>query len=167
LALSAVTSGSIVYDVGANAGYYTLALIRSCRTVYAVEPFAVDLTAHIAKNELRDRATVIPMAVGEHRGTVRFSDDSPSMRHQDDDGPHQVEVVTLDSLNLPDPQFVKMDIEGAEAAALRGMTTLIARSHPTLLIATHGVQCHTEVVTQLHAHRYSVREVGPSALLAT
>ncbi|MHB8624631.1 MAG: FkbM family methyltransferase [Aggregatilineales bacterium] len=34
--------------------------------------------------------------------------------------------------------FIKMDMEGAESKAIRGMTELLKRFHPTLLIETHG-----------------------------
>ncbi len=41
-------------------------------------------------------------------------------------------------MDLPDPCFVKMDIEGSEAKALRGMRERLRRAHPVLLIAIHG-----------------------------
>lgn len=44
-----------------------------------------------------------------------------------------VPVVTVDSLNLS-PRVVKMDLQGLEMSALRGMTQTLARSHPVLMI---------------------------------
>jgi hypothetical protein len=37
-------------------------------------------------------------------------------------------VVALDDLVLPDPAFVKIDVEWQEAAALRGIQPLLARA---------------------------------------
>lgn len=45
----------------------------------------------------------------------------------------EVELRRLDELRL-DPSFVKIDVEGAELAVLRGLRQTIARNHPVLMI---------------------------------
>jgi FkbM family methyltransferase len=45
-----------------------------------------------------------------------------------------VQRVTIDSLGLADVRFIKMDIEGHEAAALRGAERTIRRDSPLLLL---------------------------------
>ncbi|HEY6895043.1 MAG TPA: FkbM family methyltransferase, partial [Rhodanobacteraceae bacterium] len=42
------------------------------------------------------------------------------------------------ALGLPDPDFVKIDVEGLELEVLRGMTDVIARRRPALYIEIHG-----------------------------
>lgn len=42
----------------------------------------------------------------------------------------QVITVALDSLDLPDPGFVKLDVEGYEVFALRGMRETLKRCKP-------------------------------------
>jgi hypothetical protein len=54
----------------------------------------------------------------------------------------EVSVLALDDLvyaagHAP-PHVVKMDIEGGEVDALRGMARILEQHHPTLLLATHG-----------------------------
>ncbi len=43
-------------------------------------------------------------------------------------------TVRLDDLPLPPVAFIKMDVQGAEAAALAGMQALIARDRPVLFV---------------------------------
>ncbi len=45
----------------------------------------------------------------------------------------EVELRRIDELELS-PEFVKIDVEGAELEVLQGMEATIARSHPTLMI---------------------------------
>ena len=51
----------------------------------------------------------------------------------------EVECVTLDSLDLPNPKFIKIDAEGAEVAIIEGGRRLISTTKPRLLIELHGV----------------------------
>jgi hypothetical protein len=50
-------------------------------------------------------------------------------------------VRQLDSLvaseNLADPQFIKMDVEGAEAGVLLGARKLLERARPVMVIELH------------------------------
>jgi hypothetical protein len=53
------------------------------------------------------------------------------------DLPHReikVEVATLDSFDLTDVAFLKIDVEGHELSVLKGSVETIARSHPNLLV---------------------------------
>src|SRR5262249_47681001 len=60
-------------------------------------------------------------------------------------GSHEVECVTLDQF-LPAqdirPTFIKMDIEGAEPAALRGSRETIVKHRPILAICAYHEQNH-------------------------
>jgi hypothetical protein len=70
-------------------------------------------------------------------------------------------IVALDDLDLPDPVFIKMDIEGAEEEALRGMTRLVNRARPVLLIACHGDLVRRATLNWLSRERYTVRMIKP------
>ncbi|MFA5908987.1 MAG: FkbM family methyltransferase [Vicinamibacterales bacterium] len=122
--------GSVVFDLGAHAGYYTLARLSKAGHVYAFEPNPSDLTQHVAMNHLESRVTIYPVAVGAQSGSGFLSqDDDPSVRHIAFAG-DPVRIVALDDIDLPDPVFIKMDIEGAEEEALLGMAKLIQRARP-------------------------------------
>ena len=82
-----------------------------------------------------------------------------SLEHPSD---RSVEVsrVTIDSLELTDVRFIKMDIEGHEAAALRGAEHTIRRDSPVLLLELETRHQRIEDVIGLLArwgYRGSVR----------
>jgi hypothetical protein len=71
----------------------------------------------------------------------------------------RVEVSTLDAqLGIhAAPDLVKMDIEGAEVAALRGAAKLLDEHRPTLICELHGT--NVAVTELLESHGYDVRAV--------
>jgi FkbM family methyltransferase len=154
----------IAYDLGAHAGYYTLFLARRFAHVHAFEPSAADLRAHVDRNGLASRVTIHEHAVSDVTGPGHMAGAGQCRLLAESGTP--VSVVTLDDLDLPDPAFVKIDIEWQEAAALRGMRRLLARARPMLLIAIHGESVRAEVMDMLAALDYEVEPIG-SSLLAT
>ena len=74
----------------------------------------------------------------------------------------QIEVDTLDSQilgnNLPEPNFIKIDVEGLELDVLRGMTQTISNYRPEIFVELHGVS-EEEVVKLLLSHNYKVHQV--------
>jgi len=156
---------TVAYDLGANVGYTALVLSRFATHVYAVEPSADELRHTVALNGLGARITVLDAAVSSRSGTARFAGER-STAHLDVDGARTVRTVALDDLDWPDPQFVKMDIEGHEADALRGMRTRLARSRPTLLIATHNDVARADTLAELARYGYAIEWLTPDTLLA-
>lgn len=147
-----VRPGSVVYDVGANAGFFTLLASRLAGKdgrVVAFEPLPQNLEVlreHVRLNDAGNVA-ILPLAVAAHEGRARFhSRASPSMGSLAQDGELEVPAESLDRLvasgQLPPPDFIKMDIEGGEAGALAGARDVLQRSGLTLLMSTHGYVQH-------------------------
>jgi FkbM family methyltransferase len=134
-----VRERATVVDIGANVGYY--ALLASRRTgpggvVYAFEPDPRSFTALTRNIEANDAPNVRAsrLAVSDRRG--------PRSLHLSEVAGHtslhrwsagaartvRVDAVALDDLGLRDVRVVKMDIEGEEPAALRGMRETLQRS---------------------------------------
>lgn len=63
----------------------------------------------------------------------------------------------------PIPDFIKIDIEGGEIAALNGAELTISNHRPKLLVATHGNTEHEFVLKFLDAHRYRYEMLNESA----
>jgi FkbM family methyltransferase len=145
-----VQSGMTVVDGGAHIGYFSLLAARRVGPdgrVYAFEPAPENfdlLARNIALNHYRN---VVPVrkAVSDHEGVEIFFLHPDSVAHsliaETFGRPRatiQVETTTLDSFfaaqRWPAVHLVKLDIEGAEPAALDGMTDLLARNRGVRLI---------------------------------
>lgn len=134
----------VFIDAGANWGCFALqaALRPGFRgQVIAIEPAprpADDLAALIAA--LRLPVQALRMALGDRDGTARLT--QPAMTGNASiigDAGVEVPLRRLDGLGLPPPHLIKLDIEGAELAALRGAAEILARHRPAVI-----VECRTD-----------------------
>jgi FkbM family methyltransferase len=126
-----VRSGDLCFDVGANVGRKTEALLALGATVVAVEPQPSCQRELKALFGRHPRFTLVPKAVGSAPGTAKMRV-SPmsglsSLRtdwYADCVGEIDVELTTLDALIADHgvPRFCKIDIEGYELEALRGLS---------------------------------------------
>lgn len=138
----AVEPGMTVLDVGANIGYYTLIASRRAGPsghVYAFEPnpeTARALRANVRANGVTN-VTVIEKAVSDRPGerelilsrSATYAGLYQSMPADSVAGSTPVGAVTIDeALAGATVDVAKMDIEGEEPAALRGMSATIERS---------------------------------------
>ncbi len=138
-----VTPQSVVWDVGAHAGYFSLAC-RNAGTVVACEPSPGNLASlrrHVALNDLGN-FIVVPAAICErHRGSTRFGSHDSSYEGRIGGQGTEVPTATIDGLvddGLPPPTIIKMDIEGAELDALPGARRTLERHRPLIMVATHS-----------------------------
>jgi FkbM family methyltransferase len=175
--------GLVCWDVGAHFGYHSLsfaALAQSSGQVIAFEPNPANvsrLVMHLEHNPaLASRIKVRPMALSdsEGRAAFRFSDHVESgmstggylasATPPNDPSSYKwfrsilVETSTVDRLvkseELPAPDVMKIDVEGAEAAVLRGGRNVIPCRRPILLIEVHHILQMLEVCQLLSGWRY-------------
>jgi FkbM family methyltransferase len=143
--MALVKSGMTVVDVGANVGYYTLLasrLVGDEGRVYSFEPYPPAFEALVANIEANEchNVTVVPAAVSDHSGMSGFHVDPYGAEGYlaSAESDMVVPCTTLDdyfgALGWPAVHLVKMDIEGSEPAALRGMRTLLQRNPGLMLI---------------------------------
>jgi len=144
---SLVDPHKIAIDVGANKGVYTHTLSKLCRAVECFEPhpkiFPI-LTRALPKN-----ATAHHVAVSDSNGTAElvipsynkagFSNQGASLDQKKKNAPFgfttvAIESRTLDSYNFTNVGFIKIDVEGFEAAVVRGALETVRREKPILMI---------------------------------
>jgi FkbM family methyltransferase len=135
--------GHVCLDIGANIGVMTFlasSLVGPAGLVIAVEPNPgnVQLLYRSAVLNGVTNVQVLPLAASDRRGI--FSLTGRSNTHLIDaravaGGGDFVQSVPLDELfgGLPRLDFVKLDIEGHEPAALEGMWQLVTRYRPVIL----------------------------------
>ncbi|HEV7921925.1 MAG TPA: FkbM family methyltransferase [Thermoanaerobaculia bacterium] len=146
-----VQPAGVVFDIGANVGFFTLLAAKLAKDgfVYAFEPLPGNLgylRRHLALNQVR-HAEILPIAVAASTGTARFAAaPSPSMGALAADGGLEVAIDTLDRLvsvgRIRPPNFIKIDVEGAEHDVLRGAASVLREAKPTIFLSAHGWQQH-------------------------
>lgn len=178
--------GDTVFDVGGYEGIFTLFFARRVGPAGAVVTFEPNprnyqrIVENIRLNGFAN-AQVRQVALGSApgRASLVFPNDETargSLEHHIADTIRQekhvnaieVDVDTLDhqvALGVPEPDFVKLDVEGLERDVLEGMRGLLARRHPRLYIEVHGADAArklenvTSVVEFLWQAGYKVRHV--------
>jgi FkbM family methyltransferase len=166
-----VKPGTVVYDLGANIGYVSLLLARAIGPtgkVFAFEALPANQERFV--NNLRLNSTedidLISKAVADKSGLRTFLVHSSGGmgKLSDSEANHStninVETISLDefvfeSNNRP-PQLIKMDIEGGEVHALRGMSRLLKEIRPVLLIELHGKKTAEAAWKTLRDANYSL-----------
>jgi FkbM family methyltransferase len=172
-----VTPGRVVYDVGANIGFFTIVCSRlagSTGRVYAFEPMpesAATLRHNVALNAL-ENTEVVEKAASSAGGTAELLISEWSAFHalksegisapERTRGAVEVETVTLDDFasksDAGPPDVVKIDVEGAELEVIKGMTALLASKRPLLICELHGT--NAAFVQLIEANGYQAAALG-------
>lgn len=149
-----IKKNSIFYilDLGANIGifsiyyYYLLKDLKSKPSIYLFEPLPYNLKfleKNLARNEIKDYS-IFPNAVCEKSGDsvdlfIGGSYTGPSIieteKYVTEQATDKIRVKTLeiDDLKIKNVGLIKLDIEGAEELALKGMEKTITANAPIII----------------------------------
>jgi len=187
---------SVFVDIGANMGEFTLFAAKRVPRgkVYAFEPVAeafARLEGNVRRNKftnvflraegLMDQEASLPI----YAQSGRFADGSRNTGlytlHPHDDrnlAMQEIQLVRLDDLvsagEVSTPTIMKIDVEGAELAVLKGARRVLAQFHPVLILelARHTLEAagttQREVVSYLEALGYRmeiIRYMGATSRL--
>jgi len=164
--------GDAVIDCGANYGYWTLVssrLVGQSGSVFAFEgnpPTASRLEQNVQASSCSN-VRVYKCAVAAQEGTafIHTAKENPIAGHASLhphegwqwDEPTPIQQVAVDSIASselwPTVRLIKLDIEGAELSALRGMERLIKRDQPFITVewntaAANGFGYHPREIIQ-------------------
>lgn len=146
--LAKMKEGDLFVDVGANVGVYTLHASRRVGAkgkVFAFEPTPETHQILVENTRLNNCSNVIceKIALGERNGTFRLvAGDRPasnSIIEATDafDGRDHVIGMTLDSYcarhQIGKINFIKVDIEGGEAAFFKGASNTLRKDRPVVV----------------------------------
>lgn len=133
------TAGETFLDVGCYDGFTSAEFIKRCpdyRDIHVFEPETGNMEN--VKSRLAEYRNIHfhPYGAADRSQTLRFKA-AGSASVVSDDGDLSIDVKRIDDV-IPGPySFLKMDIEGAEMAALQGAAKTIVRYHPKLAISVY------------------------------
>ena len=144
---------SVVYDVGAHAGFWSLVFSRACPegSVCAFEPSPANLQRLKENVAQVANVLVVPRAASDASGSVRFSEGG-SCSSVSPEGEIEVETVQLDHCGVPRPSFIKIGVEGHAARVLAGAARILEACRPAILCEVHNRE-EDEAVRGLAGYR--------------
>ena len=134
-ALKYVANHRVAIDVGAHVGLWSYNLAHEFAAVYSFEPVA-EHRACFEKNMagVGQHVHLKALALGAEPGMIAISTEKGSSGNSLVCGPGTIPMVTLDSLEIPNVDFVKVDCEGYEENVLRGGLETIERCLPVIIV---------------------------------
>jgi FkbM family methyltransferase len=142
---SYVLPRSLVIDVGANIGFFTLRFARWLRDdgrVIAIEPEIKNFMAlkrRLSKAGLDNRVVVLQAVAAEKNGMLNLEiNPHHPADHKIGETGMPTTAITLDGLlagtnDLP-ISLIKIDVQGAEMRVLQGATIILKRYRPALFL---------------------------------
>lgn len=184
--MAAIREGDIVWDVGANIGYYTRPFAEKAGTagkVVAFEPSPA--TAVLLREAVRDLPTVVvqQVALSDASGKARFYTSADSVTDglasngKSDVNSVEVEVRRGDEYfsDYP-PNVIKVDVEGFECEVIAGLGTALRDPRlRSVLVEIHFQELNKrgltdaprQIVKMLEQSGFSIRWTDPSHVVAT
>ncbi len=167
-------AGEVVWDIGANVGFFSLAAAHcvggSGRVVaFEPDPFLASLVQRSALEQANQslRLDIFCAAVSNADGIAQFiiAERGRSSNALAETGTRgmaggarytqSVPTYTMDSLlqTFAAPQFIKVDVEGAETLVLEGGQTMLSKHRPAFFIEV-GAEQSPRVSALFHQHEY-------------
>jgi FkbM family methyltransferase len=167
-----IRPGKVFLDIGAHIGTYTLTMAPGSAHTWAFECTPrtfCHLAANVALHGLEDKVSVQPCALGEENTTVEIVTRSGDGIHNgrvlgaSDDGltRARVEMRTLDSYNISNIGFVKIDVEGFEKQVIFGAVETLKRSNfPPIVFVTRAPPGENDIYKTLASLGYRYQRIS-------
>ena len=141
-------NGDCMIDIGANVGYYTVLGSRFVGSKGVIHSFEASprmfYYLDLVRNNPRSNVITYSRVVSDKCGEIEFYEALPdhsgisSIRNLGNSTARKIKVqsISLDSMlkELPKVKLIKIDVEGAELFVLKGMTELLRRDKPIIIM---------------------------------
>lgn len=170
-----IQQGMTAFNLGANYGFFTMALSRLVGpegfvVAFEPNPNVLDvLLENIRINNLGGYIKVEEIAISDFDGHAKFSLSLNDARGRFEDLPDvkpgfdiQVTCRRLDTYIMENnfcPDFILMDVEYAEGRVLRGMSRTLKELKPVIIIEMHGPASIQESWLELEKHNYVIAKI--------
>lgn len=137
-------------DIGAHSGTYSICLADYSQQVYSFEPQRMTYYALCGSVALSNKKNIIchnlalgsPEQVGPAVLNIHSQDGGGSSLHKSESSQviteETISVVTMDSLNINNIGFIKMDVEDNELYVLKGAQNTLSRNgYPKILFESN------------------------------
>lgn len=124
-------------DAGAHWGLWSEVMAKRFKHVVCFEPLPENQVALENRMAQFDNVTIYKAALGERCGNGTLLDPPKAgghSKHYVNFGSGDTPVFTIDSCNLDDVDFIKVDCEGADLLVLKGGIETIKRCLPAIII---------------------------------
>lgn len=151
LLLPLIHAGDVVLDVGANIGTHAIPFTKAAGAtgqVIAFEPQRIAFQMLCGNVALNGLTTVQcrQAGVGDRPGRIGVPVLAPDESRNfaavalgGETGGEEVELVTIDSLGLEACRLIKIDVEGMEAAVIKGARSTIDAHRPLLFVENNTI----------------------------
>lgn len=143
-----VDKNDVIYDIGANIGYYSLIFSKKAKKIYAIEPYEENLkylkkniklnnknNIHIKKIAFSSKKGKKPFYISEKCNWCSMNKNVPYLKKK-----IKIDVDTLDNFSKKNkyPTFLRMDLEGHEYEVLyEGGKGTIKKYKPKIFLELH------------------------------
>lgn len=142
---------STVLDIGANYGHYAIEMAKHCPhgKVYAYEPipFTFNVLKRVVNHFKKPQITIFNAAISHTKSTVKmsvplldFGAPNTGIAFVGESEEKKMTTFEVDTLTIDEAKiegsvdFIKIDIEGHEPSAFKGMKARLEKDLPVILI---------------------------------
>jgi FkbM family methyltransferase len=169
----------VIYDIGGFVGLFSMFFARAvvAGQVITFEPVPKHrelILEHLALNHMKNvqlyhyglgasyQTTTLLVCEGMGAYSTAHPEQKQLLESKNNCQEIPLEIAPLDDLipkqSLPIPNFIKIDVEGLEFAALQGMEQTIKQHQPELFIELHGYD-NAQIALWLLARGYRIWQV--------
>ena len=172
-----IKPNSVCIDAGANLGYHSVQFGKLSKTIYSFEPQSLiynqlcanilfndlDNTIHPIKKGLGDKPSIKQMwsISKENFGNNIYNWGGRGIEHEyathnseETREEDLIEIITIDSLNLKQLDFIKIDIQGYEYYAFVGAEETLAKFKPIIFLENSLIKDGKEEIMNDKAKNY-------------
>lgn len=153
-------------DIGAHIGIHTINMSKYFKNVYSFEP-NTDIFNNLNKNVKNlNNVTIFNKAVGNQNKKVNLVVKKFNCQSfvENFDSNKMVEQIRIDDLDIKEPiGFIKIDIEGGEINAFKGMYNLLRKYKPVIVFEDH-YGSNTKYLKKVH--NYNIQKINSTNFIA-